>query len=129
MNIKEISMEIYENNKAKGFWDNERNVGEMLMLVTSELSEALEADRKGKEANIAEFDYEMQNPSITPAIEENAFKNAFENNIKDSFEDEMADAAIRIFDICFGLGIDIEFHIEQKLRYNKLRAHMHGKKY
>ena len=29
--------ECYGNAKAKGFWDKERNVGEMLMLITSEL--------------------------------------------------------------------------------------------
>ncbi|MBI4179609.1 hypothetical protein HY522_09340 [bacterium] len=33
--------------RDKGFWDSPRNTAEMLMLVVSELSEALEADRRG----------------------------------------------------------------------------------
>jgi hypothetical protein len=32
--------------KEKGFWDEERNVPEMLMLIVSALAEALEALRK-----------------------------------------------------------------------------------
>ncbi|MFH1201368.1 MAG: nucleotide pyrophosphohydrolase [Candidatus Omnitrophota bacterium] len=36
--------------KEKGFWDKERNIPEMLMLIVSELGEALEAYRiKDKE--------------------------------------------------------------------------------
>ena len=50
--LNELSEEIYQNNKEKGFWDNKRNVGEMLMLVTSELGEAMEAHRKGRFANL-----------------------------------------------------------------------------
>ncbi|MDV7400066.1 hypothetical protein RZS08_52105, partial [Arthrospira platensis SPKY1] len=44
-NLNSLSNQIYEANKAKGFWDKERNVGELLMLVTSELGEAMEAHR------------------------------------------------------------------------------------
>jgi hypothetical protein len=39
---------------------------------------------------------------------------AFETHIKSSFEDEVADVAIRLFDLCGGLGIDLEKHIELK---------------
>ena|SRR3990172_9112174 len=38
----------------KGFWDNERNIGEMLMLVVTELSEALEAHRCNNFENFKE---------------------------------------------------------------------------
>jgi NTP pyrophosphatase (non-canonical NTP hydrolase) len=37
--------------KEKGFWDSERNKSELLMLIVSELSEALEALRKNHYAN------------------------------------------------------------------------------
>jgi hypothetical protein len=46
MHLNEISKQIHENAKAKGFWDKDRNHGEMLMLIVSEVSEAMEADRK-----------------------------------------------------------------------------------
>ena len=44
--MNELSKQIHENNKAKGFYDGEKNIGEMLALIHSEVSEALEADRK-----------------------------------------------------------------------------------
>lgn len=40
--------------REKGFWDSPRNTGELLMLVVSELAEALEADRTGDEAGFRE---------------------------------------------------------------------------
>ncbi len=43
--IKEWIEACHALAKYKGFWDQERNVGELLMLVVSELSEALEAYR------------------------------------------------------------------------------------
>ena len=38
----------------KGFWDKERNIGEILMLCVTELSEAMEAYRCGDEDNFNE---------------------------------------------------------------------------
>jgi NTP pyrophosphatase (non-canonical NTP hydrolase) len=115
--------------KEKGFWDEERNVPEMLMLVVSELSEALEALRKGHYAD----------PFATAVLAEDlnnwddslkdAWKNGFEKAVKSSFEDEIADVAIRLFDMCGGLKIDLEKHIEMKMKYNSLRPYKHGKKF
>ena len=42
MTLKELVIKSYNNSLKKGFWDKRRNIGEMLMLITSELSEALE---------------------------------------------------------------------------------------
>jgi NTP pyrophosphatase (non-canonical NTP hydrolase) len=39
---------------SKGWWDADRNDGELIALMHSELSEALEALRKGDDANLAE---------------------------------------------------------------------------
>jgi len=38
----------------KGFWDQERNVGEALMLIVTELAEAMEAYRKQDDENFRE---------------------------------------------------------------------------
>lgn len=87
--------------KDKGFWAKERNVGEMLMLIVSELGEAIEAHRKGSRGLL----------------------------VKDTFEDELADTVIRLFDMCGGLGIDLEKQMEWKLEFNKSRAERHGAAY
>ena len=141
--IESLIEEIHYNNKQKGFWDNpvtgeydtNRNIGEMLMLVTSELSEGLEADRLGRRSNLEKFyeDWyqsdEYQSNEFTNEKKTEKFKSVFIENIKDSFEDELADAVIRIFDMCGGLKINLDAHIKFKLMYNKTREHKHGKKY
>lgn len=45
--INKLSKECYEITKAKGFYDTPRETGTVLALIHSEVSEALEADRKG----------------------------------------------------------------------------------
>lgn len=101
IDIQETIDIVHNNMKSKGFWDNERNVGETLMLVVTELSEALEAHRINKTG------YEQ----------------------KDTFEDEIADTLIRIFDMCGGYNIDIERQLKWKIEHNKTREHKHGKNY
>ena len=126
MDIKHISQKIHQTAKEKGFWDRERNFGELLMLVTSELGEALEAHRKGRFANKELFDKEIQ---ASPFHEKSATIDSFKLHIKDTVEDEIADAVIRLFDLAEGLNIDLEFHIAAKIRYNQTREKLHGKKY
>ncbi len=135
MELNKLRDKIHENAKAKGFWDNPREIGTLLMLIVSELSEALEADRKQKYANNSAFysqlrysglsleDFNIQNPNYE------WIKTQFELYIKDSFEDELVDTIIRILDICGSKNIDIEKHIELKMKYNATRERLHGKKY
>ena len=78
----------------KGFWDKERNLGEALMLIVTELAEAMEAHR----------------------VQDH-----------DNFKEELADAFIRLLDLCGGLKIDIEQEIYKKSLKNKNRPYKHGK--
>ena len=119
--LNQLRDEIHENAKNKGFWDKERETGTLLMLCVSELAEAMEADRNGLYA-----DLELIEKDKEDFID---FKWSFENSIKDTFEDELADTIIRILDLCGAKGIDIEKHIELKMKYNATRERMHGKKY
>lgn len=125
--LNEASNQIFQNNKAKGFWDKERNVGELLMLVTSELGEAMEAHRKGIFSQMEEFEHMIKHPGqIDP---EYYYARFFESCIKDTFEDEIADAVIRLMDLSAGLGIDLEKHIAAKVKFNLSRPKLHGKSY
>lgn len=99
--LKTWIRECHEASRAKGFWDQERNVGEMLMLVVSELGEAIEAHRT------RHFGLEQ----------------------KDTFEDEIADSVIRLFDLCGGFEIDLEKQITWKMAFNEKRGIRHGKAY
>lgn len=72
-----------------------RNVGELLMLVTSELAEAMEGHRKNL------MDDKLPSRKM--------------------FEVELADALIRILDIGAGLELDLAGALLEKLEYNKFR--------
>lgn len=45
--VDDMAVQIHKTARDHGFWDKDRNFGEMLMLVASELAEALEEDRNG----------------------------------------------------------------------------------
>lgn len=88
-----------------------RNVPEMLMLIVSELAEALEGHRKGL------HDDKLPHRRM--------------------IEVELADALIRIFDLAGGLGLDLGGAYNEKMLYNRTRKDHtlearraeHGKKY
>lgn len=54
MSLSELSDMCHSIAKEKGFWDDERNIGEALMLMVTELAEAMEAHRKQDDANFRE---------------------------------------------------------------------------
>ena len=96
MNYQQLIKDSYGNAKKKGFHKEEFNLGEKLMLIISELGEALEAHRNDKRSDINTFYY------FCPTSEEvsiKRFKSTFKDYIKDTLEDELADVCIRAFDL------------------------------
>ena len=132
--MEQLIKKAHEVAKEKGFWETERNVPEMLLLIISEVSEATEALRKDHYADKAAVkdlynDIEINKYEDEFNIMSGPWKAGFEANIKSSFEDEIADVAIRLFDLCGGLNIDLQKHIELKMMYNSMRGYKHGKKF
>lgn len=93
---KELINRAYGTAKNHGFHDKELSPQHMLMLVISEIGEAVEADRKNLHADVLKFNF-MCEPQF--------FNENFKTFIKDTVEDELADVAIRIFDFCGTVGI------------------------
>lgn len=115
MELDHLIEMCYENAKEHGFWDdinkNDRLVfEEKLLLLHSEISEVFEEIRAGK--TIHELYYNSE-----PGKE----------NKPEGIEIELADLAIRLFDMCGFYKIDLLSAIILKHTYNKTRSHKHGK--
>lgn len=103
-----LAKEVFEANKAKGFHDEERSNETLLMLVITELSEAVEADRKTQRANLNDFDVEIERLEDANNYNNLTFSETFENYIKDTVEDELADSVIRLLDLAGLRGYELE---------------------
>jgi len=93
--LNQVAKEIHAANRAVGWWDKERNVGEMLMLCVSELAEGMEGHRKSL------MDDHLPNRPM--------------------LEVELADCMIRILDMAAGLNLDIGGALVEKFNYNLTR--------
>jgi len=119
-NINSVTKYCHDLASSAGWWSNlatgesligKRNRPEMLMLVVSEIAEAMEGLRKDK------MDDHLPDRKME--------------------EVELADACIRIFDYAFAHGYDLGGAIAEKLEYNSNRADHkienrrkeHGKKF
>lgn len=127
ININEKCKQQHERMLEKGF--DSKDFARDLMLIVSELSEALEADRRGKDANKLPAHPEKLLLDNIGRIEDEKWKHHFELYIKDTIQDEIADALLRIMDMCGRYNIDIDTHVAIKSYYNSLRKPKHGKKY
>lgn len=94
---------VYLTARSKGWWENERRIGELIALMHSELSEALEGARHG-------------NPPSEHIPDFN------------SLEEEFADVVIRIMDTAAHLNLRVGLAVVAKQRFNEGRAFKHGGK-
>lgn len=173
----------YATAKEHGFHNTEHKTGHWLMLINSEITESMEADRKG----LRSWKTDDLTRLFEISKEDSWFECTFYNLVKDTHEDELADIVIRCCDYlgckgltfedsferpdkfhngfyetfaekawdwveiltnkdfsvqkkvsaliyevllyCEELNIDIEKHVEWKMRYNQQRPPKHGKAY
>ena len=94
---------VHQNAKDHGWWEDQRSDGELIALQHSELSEALEAMRKGNPESV-------KIPGHCHAVE------------------EFADTVIRIMDHCEARGWNLFKAIAAKHEFNRGREYKHGGK-
>tara|TARA_B100000945_G_C20219122_1_gene519747 strand:+ start:101 stop:424 length:324 start_codon:yes stop_codon:yes gene_type:complete len=105
MDINKLIEKSHDIAISKGWWDQEREIPELIALIHSELSEALEEYRVSENLDIR-----------------------YENNKPEGFVVELADVLIRIFDLSGKYKIDLKKALETKLKYNETREYRHGNK-
>jgi NTP pyrophosphatase (non-canonical NTP hydrolase) len=125
MKINELCKLSHKISKEKGWYNKgDRNIGELIALIHSELSEALEEARES--ADVLELSHIFYSSKNNPKAR--IGKADIEHNKPEGFAVEIADAVIRIADLCGYLGIDLEKSIKTKIAYNKTRKNRHGGK-
>lgn len=116
LTINDLIVESYQTALEKGWHDNEsgqriqRNIGEAIALMHSELSEALEEYRNGNPLGAVTYRQGDGKP--------------------EGFLVELADLFIRVADIVEALELKDTFLIAlvDKLEFNKSRPYRHGGK-
>ena len=98
-----LQQTVYQIAVDHGWWKDNRNDSELIMLMVCELGEAVEWLRKG-------------NPPSDHIVKFSGV------------EEELADVVIRIMDMAQAKGYNIEEAIEAKVEFNKTRPYKHGGK-
>lgn len=119
LGLNELAAKLYKVALTKGYWQSEITVGkyvpgdkvlysstsEKIALIHSELSEALEESRKFEDCRYIYFSKDkagLKKP--------------------EGFGVEMADAVLRIMDLCHRRGVNLEKCMEIKIAYNEKRT-------
>ncbi|MGL5681684.1 MAG: hypothetical protein ACRDDZ_01350 [Marinifilaceae bacterium] len=96
----DLARDIYECAKERGFHDESHSDAHYLMMIITEVTEAIEADRKGKRANLKQYNEWMG----SDIVYKHNFTNAYNEWIKGSIEEELTDIVIRILDYAHARG-------------------------
>ncbi len=123
MTVSDVVEHAHENAVKHGFWDPAPDFGTAIALIHSELSEALEEMRAGnriRPGSPVPMIYYAGGGYVATAPTKCCVKPA-------GVAIELADAVIRIADLCGHMGIDLESAIAQKMKYNEGRPFKHGK--
>lgn len=111
MTLAELQDTSHKVALEHGWWQKPRPIPELLCLMHSEISEALEEYR------------DDPNPEKLAAIRSGA-----DGRKPEGFWIEIADLLIRVADMAEAQGVDLAHYINVKMEYNRTRPFRHGGK-
>lgn len=144
--LNELADVIHKTAADHGFWETERNMGEMIALIHSELSEALEEHRANKppayyvvsvsqntmmtpdthalinKIRGGDPAVDPNGPSINPALSDDDYRTLVRAGIAkpEGAGVELADCVIRILDTLQSLDVDIDRRVVEIHKLDEL---------
>ena len=109
MDLNKLRDEAFEIAKAHGWHDEELPDETYLMLIITEIAEAVQADRKDKHADVGLFKADVETLDLTDSYDRDIWKRDFEIYIKNTVEEELADMVIRCLDLAGLKKIDFRY--------------------
>ncbi|KHD34099.1 nucleotide pyrophosphohydrolase [Clostridium acetobutylicum] len=119
MKINELVKEAYNNAFEHGFWDDFKTIQSVADDIP--FSEEYRETKKTLKNNAICTRLMLITGEVAEAME------GLRKNDMNNFKEELADVAIRLGDLCGGLGFDLEEEIKKKMEINKSREYKHGK--
>jgi NTP pyrophosphatase (non-canonical NTP hydrolase) len=143
--LDQLAKAIYRINRDNGWFDPDaaqRSVNDELMLIVGEVAEAHEEDRAGHDMTERYYTYVFKGPhdeesrgvqrylqacrDVGVAPEMNQIPVRFRK--PEGIPSELADIIIRVLDVAYRYGIDLEEVLLEKLAFNETRGYRHGGK-
>lgn len=89
--LASLAEDAFKNSDKHGFYTESTEIETALMLIITEMSEAVQADRTNRHGSIEDYESEIQMGIDIPT--------AYKNSLEGTVESEFADIAIRILSL------------------------------
>ena len=126
--LADLAGRIAKINRDNGWFDSERSFGDDIALLHSEVSEAYEEYRAGRDPSRTYYSYGDWGLDNSPTIQLFDDSDSILNGKPEGVPSELADVLIRVLDTAYRYGIDLDDVIEEKLAFNATRGYRHGGK-
>lgn len=103
--IAELAKSIHETAVKHGWHEQQHSPEHWKMMIITEISELIEANRKSQRADVTKFLEESVEETIPQSDD---YRNCYKKYIDGSMESEMADVCIRIMDMAEELKISLQ---------------------
>jgi hypothetical protein len=121
--IADLQARVHKVSQDKGWWEAERTVGDLIALMHSELTEALEEYREGRAPG--DVYYTCQELDAGGRVVGSSLAESRDEippgmlARPEGVAVQLGDCVIRILDFCARWGVDLEALLEEKVAYNE----------